>query len=79
MLKEPAEAFAFTAGEGCDGSIVDLSTIVCGSSSWVTRTNLIPLVSALVLVTALTSLVAHGVLRRTAGGSRGLNMHNYYT
>jgi len=69
---------AFTAGKGFGGSIVDVSTIVCGSSSWVTRTNLIPLVSALVLITALTGLVAHGVLRRTAGEFRGYKHVNNY-
>ena len=67
-LEEPAGVLAFTAGE----SIVAVSAMVCESWSWVTRTNLLPLASAVVLDTALTGLVAHGVLRRTAGGSSSI-------
>ena len=65
---EAEEVLPFLEVEVFDGSIVAVSAIVCKSSSRVTLTHFSPLLSALVLDTALTGRVAHGVLRRTEGG-----------
>ena len=59
----------FLKGEGFDGSTVAMSAIVCKRSSRVTLTHFSPHFSALV---ALTGRVAHGVLRRTEGGSSSM-------
>ena len=66
---EDAEVLLFLEVEAFDGSTVAVSAIVWESSSQVTLTHFSPLFSALVLDTALTGRVAHGVLRRTEGGS----------
>ena len=71
-VAEAAEVLLFLEVEVFDGSIVAVSAIVCESSSRVTLTHFSPLFSALVLDTALTGRVAHGVLRRTEGGSSSI-------
>ena len=67
--EEAAEALMFLEVDVFNGSIVAVSAIVCESSSRVTLTHFSPLFSALV---ALTGRVAHGVLRRTEGGSSSI-------
>ena len=72
VAEEAAEVLLFLEVEVFDGSIVAVSAIVCESSSRVTLTQFSPLFSALVLDTALTGRVAHGVLRRAEGGSSSI-------
>ena len=69
VVEEAAKVLLFLEVEGFDGSTVAVSAIVCESSSRVILTHFCPLLSALVLDTTLTGRVAHGVLRRTEGGS----------
>ena len=70
--EEAAEALLFLEVDVFNGSTVAVSAIVCESSSRVTLTHFSPLFLALVLDTALTGRVAHGVLRRTEGGSSSI-------
>ena len=70
--EEAAEGLPCWEVEVFNGSIVAVSAIVCKSSSRVTLTHFSPLLLALVLDTALTGRVAHGVLRRTEGGSSSI-------
>ena len=72
VAEEAVEVLLFSEVEVFDGSIVAVSAIVCESSSLVTLTHFFPLLLALVLDTALTGRVAHGVLRRTEGGSSSI-------
>ena len=72
VVEDAAEVLLFLEVEVFDGSIVAVSANVCESSSRVTLTHFSPLFSALVLDTALTGRVAHGVLRRREGGSSSI-------
>ena len=72
VVEETAEVLLFLEVDVFNGSIVAVSAIVCESSSRVTLTHFSPLLLALVLDTALTGRVAHGVLRRTEGGSSSI-------
>ena len=74
VVEETAEVLLFLEVDVFNGSIVAVavSAIVCESSSRVTLTHFSPLFSALVLDTALTGRVAHGVLWRTEGGSSSI-------
>ena len=72
VAEEATEVLLFLEVEVFDGSIVAVSAIVCKSSSRVILTHFSPLFSTLVLDTALTGRVAHGVLRRTEGGSSSI-------
>jgi len=69
---EAAEVLFVLEVDVFNGSIAAVSAIVCESSSRVTLTHFSPLLLALVLDTALTGRVAHGVLRRTEGGSSSI-------
>ena len=69
VVEEAAEVLLLLEVEVFDGRMVAVSAIVCESSSWVTLAHFSPLFSALV---ALTGRVAHGVLRRTEGGSSSI-------
>jgi len=72
VVEEAKEVSAFLEGDDFDGSSVAVSAIVCESSSRDILTHLSPLFSAIVRDTALMGRVAHGVLRRTEGGSSSI-------
>ena len=55
-----------------DGISVAESAMVSEKSSGVIRTHFLPFLLILLLETALTGRVAHGVLRRTFGGSSSI-------